>query len=153
MKRLILATVGVLLVVFVVWLVAFMECVYWVGGYQLTVRITRPANGSSVRILRYVLLANREEAERIMNRLPKADKAADWDTEVVPITDPATGLSIPREVRVFAYGSTSMIGTELQHFRVRFLVVVADLDDGRQVGVIAELPDAKHVGEVIVVLP
>ena len=155
MQRIILAVFGVLFVGFTLWVIAFMEYKIWLGGYQLTVRITRPADGKSVHILRYVVVANRNEAEEILSLLPipKTVKAADWVAEIKPMNDSKTGLSIACEVHVRTSGRDSMIGTNLKYFRLRFLVVVADLDDGTQVGVIAELPDAKHAGEVIVTLP
>ena len=116
----------------------------WVGGYDLTVRVS-----SDHGPLRSVICApcgRRESAEDLLEHVLRPG-AGPWVTE----DEPHDGR--PLAVSVHVSGRDSMCGLQRSRFQDRFLVVIAVLPDGRTGGKVVDIPDGRASREVSVTLP
>ena len=126
------------------WVYTSMPHIIGDGSYDLTVHVS--SNLGPPSAVSCEAFSRREHAEFALNDfLPSETK------QHSATADPYNGQ--PLTVSIPVSDRTSMSGRELQRFQFRYLVVLAQMPDGRRVGKLLEIPDAGVAREVSVVLP
>lgn len=123
------------------WVYTSAEWIIWDGSYQMTLRVSGP-----VRAVGYEPFGHREDAEFIVQH---AGSPKNWDWAIT--VEPFTGE--PLQVYVPMSGRASMSGRELDRVQFRYLAVAGQLEDGRWVAKVVDLPDCRESREVNVTLP
>lgn len=140
-----LVIVGILVVAAALaWEFVPLQVTIWDGAFDLTVNASSTAG--PLRSVRCKACMRREEAEFTLEH---------------PSNPESIGGSILREpfdgnpisVIVPLSGRSSPSGRELRRTQYQFLVVVGNLQDGRQIAKLVEIPDCRLSREVSVSLP
>ncbi len=116
----------------------------WDGGFDLTVNVSSTAG--PLKSVSCQACGRREEAEEVLEYLLPPD-TRQWSA----VADPFDGQ--PLTVQVPVSGRASPMGRELRRSQFRYLVVIGQLNDGRRVGKLVEIPDGRESREVSVSLP
>ncbi len=116
----------------------------WDGGIDLTVNLSSTAG--DIRYVRCKACVQREDAEWALENWPDPEA---WSGSVV--VDRFDGKPFP--VYVPITGRDSPLGREISRRQHRFLAVIGNLQDGRRIGKLVELPDLRKSREVSVSLP
>lgn len=124
-----------------VWVYTSAEWIIWDGACQMTLRVSGP-----VRSVGYEPFGHHADAEFAV-RHAGPPKKWDWAVTVEPFAGE------PLEVYVPVSGRASMSGRELSRTQHRYLAVAGQLDDGRWVAKVVDLPDCRESREVSVTLP
>jgi hypothetical protein len=144
MRRALLTIVLLLLAGALAWEFIPLETIIWDGGFNLTVRVSSSAG--PLHSVRCQACGRREDAEYVLEYLIPPDFRP-WDT----VADPFDGQ--PLTVYVRSSGRASPLGRTLQRSQFQYLVVIGQLEDGRQIGKLVEIPDGRVVRQVDVSLP
>jgi hypothetical protein len=144
MPRKPLAVVLVLVTGGLVWFYTSAQYIIWDGGFDLTVHVTSSAG--PLRSVTCRAYGQRDDAEQAAKYLlpPESDL---WAAQADPFTGEPLTLNIPLS------GRDSMSGRELSRFQFRHLVVIGQLQDGRRVSKLVEIPDCRVSRDVSVALP
>jgi hypothetical protein len=116
----------------------------WDGGFDLTVNVSSTAG--PLKSVSCQACGGREEAEEILEYLLPPDLGSSS-----AVADPFDGQ--PLRVQVPVSGRASPMGRELRRSQFRYLVVIGQLNDGRRLGKLVEIPDGRESREVSVSLP
>ena len=116
----------------------------WSGSFDLIVRVE--CQSGQPRMVSCGAFANHDEAAQILSAVLR-HKTETFENA----TDQFDSGLIT--VRVRSTGRDSPLGRELARAQFRYLVVVAELPDGRRVGTLAEIPDGRVCRELTVTLP
>jgi hypothetical protein len=127
-----------------VWVYTSRPYLYWVGGYELSVRI----------------LCGAECPTAVTCEAHHARDVADYVCDnLIPPETLMNGASArpfsgePLAVRIKTTGKDSMSGRPLSWFQQSFLVVIAEMPDGSLVGKVVDIPDGRVSKEVTVAFP
>jgi hypothetical protein len=144
MRRALTVVVLVLVAGILAWEFIPLQKTIWDGSYELTVHID-----SSVGRPRSVTCetsGSREHAEQAAEYLlPPVSQSYS------AVADPFDGRPLP--VNVATCGGESPFGRDLGSGQSRFLVVIAELPDGRRVGKLVKIPEKQVSRKVTVALP
>jgi hypothetical protein len=133
-----------LLVPGTVWLYTSTTYIIWDGEFDLTVHVS--SDPGPPRSVTCEAFGFREGGEYVReNLLPPETRL--WSTTEDPFVGEPLTVHVPQS------GQDSMSGRELQRFQFRYLVVVAELPDGRRVGKLVDIPDCRVAREVSIALP
>jgi hypothetical protein len=126
------------------WELVPFESTIWDGHFYLTVHV-----GSTAGPLRTVscqAFSRQEDAEYALELLLPPESPL-WSA----VADPFNGQTLRVDVPVS--GRTSPLGRELRRSQFRHLLVIGQLQDGKRVGMLVEIPDSRLTREVHVSLP
>lgn len=129
-----------------VYVSAYMPCICWDGIAHVTVRVSVR---SAPRSIRYTFVTERDNADGILS-------VAMLETNgrcLKNLASGAKGEFANATIEVPFSGYSSICGRELNYSQDHFLVIVADLENGRRVGKVVPLPDLRYSRNVSVVLP
>jgi hypothetical protein len=133
-----LLVAGISLLLFVPW--ETLGC----GKFDLAV-VVEPSGGRICAVTSEAF-QRREEAESALEQL--TPPSSDWCSATEA---PFTGQ--PLKTRVPFSQRTSALGREIDYIQFHYLVVIAELQDGRRVGKLVDIPDGRMSREVHVGLP
>lgn len=143
MRRTLFVVVAVVAAGVLAWEFIPVQVMIWDGSFDLTVRVeSRAGQPQSISCQ---ALGGRETAAQVLADLSPPESR--WSA----VADPFDGR--PLIVHVPVSGRESPFGRELARSQFRFLVVIADLADGRRVGKLVDIPDGRVSREVSVVVP
>lgn len=137
-----------LLLAWAVWFAACRTAWYSYLSIAFTVHIERTSDETPIKAVRCRGLFYKDQADRYLDLLPDIERRVDSWTAVA---DPFDGK--PLDIRVIGSSTESMLNVTLTYYHEKYLLVVADLADGRWVRTIAEIPDARTTREMRVTLP
>ena len=137
-------------VVSLLWWLAFGTAYYSQLAMPMTVHLDRPAGAVPIKAVWLSSYYHRRPRfDYLLANLGKAEKwVAEhelWPAELVH--------GEPIDFRVPGDDSGSMLGVTLSYVQHKHLLVIAELVDGRWVGTVADIPDARTTQEMRVVLP
>src|SRR5689334_19463052 len=119
---------------------------YACGGFELTVRVS--STPTPPRAVSCQTFNNRSVAEFVVENLLRPEPGAGrWAT----VADPFAGE--PLTVLVPVSTKSWMGGLRWRRMQFEYLVVIAVLPDGRQVGKVVDIPDGRVSREVSVEVP
>jgi len=121
-----------------------LQLTVWDGGFDLTVNVSSTAG--PLKSVSCQACGGRKEAEEVLEHLLPPDLGSRS-----AVADPFDGQ--PLTVQVPVSGRASPIGRELRRSQFRYLVVIGQLNDGRRLGKLVEIPDGRESREVNVSLP
>jgi hypothetical protein len=116
----------------------------WDGGFDLTVNVS--SSTGPLRSVSCAAFSQHEDAEFVLEHLlPPETRFCST------VADPFEGQ--PLIINVPVSGRDSPLGRELRRSQFRHLVVIGQLEGGRRIGKLVEIPDGRVSREVSVVLP
>jgi hypothetical protein len=128
-----------------VWAYTSTTYIIWDGEFDLTVHVSSDYPGPP-RSVTCQALGFREDAEHVLEHLLPPETRL-WSTTADPFAGEPLTVHVPQS------GRDSTSGRELRRFQFRYLVVIAELPDGRRVGKLVDIPDCRMSREVSVALP
>lgn len=120
------------------------QVIIWDGGFDLTVTVS--SNAGPLRSVSCQAFGHRESADFAVEHLLPME-ADPWSTHVEPFSGKPLTVFVPLS------GRKSPSGRELSRMQFRHLAVIGQLQDGRRVGKVVEIPDCRVSRTVHVILP
>lgn len=121
-----------------------MQRTVWDGGFDLTVNVSSTAG--PLRSVMCKSCRQREETEFILEHSEHQEARS-----CAVFVDPFDGK--PLTAHVPLSGVDSPCGRDLRRFQDHYLVVIGQLQDGRQMKKVVEIPDCRESREVSLLLP
>ena len=144
MRRAALITAALIVAGLLAWEFVPLQVTIWDAGYDLAVQVS--STTGPLRSVSCEAFPRREAAADFLKYLLPPETRL-WST----VADPFAGE--PLTVHISVSGRDSPSGRELQRFQFRYLLVVGQLQNGRRVGKLVEIPDERLSREISVELP
>lgn len=145
MRRLLILTLSIGLVVLTLWELVPLQVVYWDGGFELTVNLLNESP-NVIRKVNLEVTADKSNAEAIVKfwRGPDTNR---YSLSVEPF------VGGPLIIRVPQSGRRSPLGRELERFQFQYLVVIVEFENGELASKVVEIPDSRALRSVAVQVP
>jgi len=124
------------------WIFTSARWAIWDGSFKLIVHVS-----SDVGPLESVSCEAFDSQENARMAVEDLSPPRRWFATAAPFTGQPITVGVPLS------GTTSMSGRELSRIQFRHLVVIGQLQDGRRIGKLAEIPDDRVSRELQVSLP
>lgn len=151
-RKRILWFLGVLLAVWLLAFLMFAPAYYSSLGLPMKVHLDRPADAIPIRAV--WITTDYRRHPRMDSLLAHTKDPTTLRKSDLDLAEPLSfSHGHPLDIRIPGSDSGSMLGITLTYSQHRVLLVLAELADGRRVGTIAEIPDARTTREMRVTLP
>ena len=134
----------------VLWWLAFEPAYGSSLAMPMKVQLDQPVGATPIKVMWIMSHYGPHPAMEYL--LAHKEKAAEWVADH-KLWAPETFDGTRFDFRVFGDDTGSMLGVTLAYAQHKYLLVLAELIDGRWVGTIADIPDARTTREMRVLLP